>query len=72
MLISSVLTLTPKKYSKVSYRTRGAGPSSRGIAYSNDCRFEARQSGNLNRFVPDTASFAVISWRILYATLLPD
>jgi hypothetical protein len=34
------------------------------------CRIEARQLGNLERFVRATALFAVISWRILYATLL--
>jgi len=34
------------------------------------CRIEARQFGNLERFVRATALFAVISWRILYATLL--
>lgn len=34
------------------------------------CRVEARQFGNLDRFVRATALFAVISWRILYATLL--
>jgi hypothetical protein len=34
------------------------------------CRIEAHQFGNLERFVRATALFAVISWRILYATLL--
>jgi hypothetical protein len=34
------------------------------------CRIEARQFGNLERFVRATALFAVINWRILYATLL--
>jgi hypothetical protein len=34
------------------------------------CRVETRQFGNLDRFVRATALFAVISWRILYATLL--
>ncbi|CAB3773763.1 IS4 family transposase ISLpn5 [Paraburkholderia humisilvae] len=34
------------------------------------CRVEAPQFGNLERFVRATALFAVISWRILYATLL--
>jgi hypothetical protein len=34
------------------------------------CRIEARQFGNLDRFVRATALFAVVSWRILYATLL--
>lgn len=34
------------------------------------CRIEARQFGTLERFVRATALFAVISWRILYATLL--
>jgi hypothetical protein len=34
------------------------------------CRIEARQFGSLERFVRATALFAVISWRILYATLL--
>jgi hypothetical protein len=33
------------------------------------CRVEARQFDNLDRFVRATALFAVISWRILYATL---
>ena len=34
------------------------------------CRIEARQFGTLDRFVRATALFAVIAWRILYATLL--
>ncbi|CAN7731536.1 IS4 family transposase [Paraburkholderia hospita] len=34
------------------------------------CRVEARQFGNLDRFVRATALFAVISWKILYAMLL--
>jgi hypothetical protein len=33
-------------------------------------RIEARQFGTLERFVRATALFAVIAWRILYATLL--
>lgn len=34
------------------------------------CRIEARQFGELNRFVRATSLFAVIAWRILYATML--
>lgn len=34
------------------------------------CRIEARQFGELDRFVRATSLFAVIAWRILYATLL--
>src|SRR6218665_131753 len=34
------------------------------------CRVEARQFGNYDRFVRATALFGVISWRILYATLV--
>jgi hypothetical protein len=34
------------------------------------CRIEARQFGSLERFVRATALFAVIAWRILYATML--
>ena len=34
------------------------------------CRIEACQFGTLERFVRATALFAVIAWRILYATLL--
>ncbi|WP_246291636.1 IS4 family transposase, partial [Paraburkholderia fynbosensis] len=34
------------------------------------CRIEARQFGNLDRFVRATALFAVVSWRILYSLLL--
>jgi hypothetical protein len=34
------------------------------------CRIEARQFGNVDRFVRATALFAVVSWRILYAMLL--
>lgn len=34
------------------------------------CRIEARQFGTLERFVRATSLFAVIAWRILYATLL--
>lgn len=34
------------------------------------CQIEARQFGDVQRFMRATALFAVISWRILYATLL--
>lgn len=34
------------------------------------CQIEARQFGNVDRFMRATALFAVISWRILYAALL--
>lgn len=34
------------------------------------CQIEARQFGDVERFMRATALFAVISWRILYATLL--
>jgi hypothetical protein len=34
------------------------------------CRIEARQFGAVERFVRATALFAVIAWRIMYATLL--
>lgn len=34
------------------------------------CRIEARQFGDLERFERATALFAVIAWRILYATML--
>lgn len=34
------------------------------------CQIEARQFGNLDRFVRATALFAVLAWRILYASLL--
>jgi hypothetical protein len=34
------------------------------------CQIEARQFGDVQRFMRATALFAVISWRILYATML--
>lgn len=34
------------------------------------CQIEARQFGDVNRFTRATALFAVIAWRILYATML--
>lgn len=34
------------------------------------CRIEARQFGTIERFLRATALYAVIAWRILYATLL--
>jgi hypothetical protein len=34
------------------------------------CQIEARQFGDVQRFMRATALFAVIGWRILYATLL--
>jgi hypothetical protein len=34
------------------------------------CQIEARQFGSVGRFIRATALFAVIGWRILYATLL--
>lgn len=34
------------------------------------CQIEARQFGDVERFMRATALFAVIAWRILYATLL--
>jgi hypothetical protein len=36
----------------------------------SDCRIEARQFGDVQRFERATTLFAVIAWRIFYTTLL--
>lgn len=71
MLLSSVPTLTlDDALERLEWYARRWTIESWHRVLKSGCRIEARQFGNLERFVRATALFAVISWRIMYATLL--
>ena len=71
MLLSSVPTLTLNDaLERLEWYARRWTIESWHRVLKSGCRIEARQFGNLDRFVRATALFAVISWRIMYATLL--
>jgi hypothetical protein len=71
LLLSSVLTHTHEEaLERLAWYARRWTIESWHRVLKSGCRVEARQFGNLDRFVRATALFAVISWRILYATLL--
>ena len=71
MLLSSVPTHTREEaLERLAWYARRWTIESWHRVLKSGCRVEARQFGNLDRFVRATALFAVISWRILYATLL--
>jgi hypothetical protein len=70
-LLSSVPTQThAQALERLAWYARRWTIESWHRVLKSGCRVEARQFGNLDRFVRATALFAVISWRILYATLL--
>lgn len=71
LLLSSVATQThAEALERLAWYARRWTIESWHRVLKSGCRVEARQFGNLDRFVRATALFAVISWRILYATLL--
>ncbi|TCK94573.1 IS4 family transposase [Paraburkholderia sp. BL9I2N2] len=71
MLLSSVPTTTfDEVLERLAWYARRWTIETWHRVLKSGCRIEARQFGNLDRFVRATALFAVISWRILYATLL--
>lgn len=71
LLLSSVPTHTQKQaLERLAWYARRWTIESWHRVLKSGCRVEARQFGNLDRFVRATALFAVLSWRILYATLL--
>ncbi|MDR3381892.1 hypothetical protein [Cupriavidus basilensis] len=71
MLLSSVATTTlDDVLERLAWYARRWSIESWHRVPKSGCQVEARQFGSLDRFVRATALFAVISWRILYATLL--
>lgn len=71
LLLSSVPTHTrAEALERLAWYARRWTIESWHRVLKSGCRIEARQFGNLDRFVRATALFAVIGWRILYATLL--
>ncbi|MDW3689452.1 hypothetical protein RA280_48775, partial [Cupriavidus sp. CV2] len=70
MLLTSVPTHTHEQVlERLAWYARRWTIESWHRVLKSGCRVEARQFGDLDRFVRATALFAVISWRILYATL---
>jgi hypothetical protein len=71
MLLSSVPTTSlDEVLERLAWYARRWTIESWHRVLKSGCRIEARQFGSLERFVRATAVFAVISWRILYASLL--
>jgi len=71
MLLSSVPTTTyAQALERLEWYARRWTIESWHRVLKSGCRIEQRQFGNLDRFVRATALFAIISWRIMYATLL--
>ncbi|HUL87942.1 MAG TPA: IS4 family transposase [Pseudolabrys sp.] len=71
MLLSSVPTASLEDVlERLSWYARRWTIESWHRVLKSGCQIEARQFCNLDRFVRATALFAVIAWRILYATLL--
>jgi hypothetical protein len=71
MLLSSVPTITLEHaLERLGWYARRWTIESWHRVLKSGCSIEKRQFGNLERFVRSTALFAVIAWRIMYATLL--
>jgi hypothetical protein len=71
LLLTSVPTYTQAQaLERLAWYARRWTIESWHRVLKSGCRVEARQFGNLDRFLRATALFAVISWRILYAMLL--
>ena len=71
MLLSSVETETLEQaMERLSWYARRWTIETWHKVLKSGCQIEARQFGDVERFVRATALFAVISWRILYASLL--
>lgn len=71
MLLTSVPTLTMEEaLERLSWYARRWTIETWHRVLKSGCQIEARQFGDVQRFMRATALFAVIAWRILYATLL--
>lgn len=71
MLLSSVPTHTVEQaLERLSWYARRWTIETWHRVLKSGCQIEARQFGDVQRFMRATALFAVIGWRILYATLL--
>ncbi|OGB25651.1 MAG: hypothetical protein A3I66_22785 [Burkholderiales bacterium RIFCSPLOWO2_02_FULL_57_36] len=71
MLLTSVPTHTLEQaLERLSWYARRWTIETWHRVLKSGCQIEARQFGDVQRFMRATALFAVISWRILYATLL--
>jgi hypothetical protein len=71
MLLSSVVTTTMEEVlERLSWYARRWTIETWHRVLKSGCQIEARQFGDVARFIRATALFAVIAWRILYATLL--
>ncbi|OGB20599.1 MAG: hypothetical protein A3I66_22790 [Burkholderiales bacterium RIFCSPLOWO2_02_FULL_57_36] len=71
MLLSSVPTQTLEQaLERLSWYARRWTIETWHRVLKSGCQIEARQFGDAQRFMRATALFAVIGWRILYATLL--
>jgi len=71
MLLSSMPTQTLEDVlERLSWYARRWTIESWHRVLKSGCQIEARQFGTLERFLRATALFAVIGWRIMYATML--
>lgn len=71
MLLSSMPTQTLEDaLERLSWYARRWTIESWHRVLKSGCQIEARQFGTLERFLRATALFAVIGWRIMYATML--
>jgi len=71
MLLTSVPTHTMEEaLERLSWYARRWTIETWHRVLKSGCQIEARQFGTVDRFMRATALFAVIAWRILYATLL--
>lgn len=71
MLLTSVPTSTAQEaLERLSWYARRWTIETWHRVLKSGCRIQARQFGSLERFERATALFAVIAWRILYATWL--
>lgn len=71
MLLTSVATQTMEQaLERLSWYARRWTIETWHRVLKSGCQIEARQFGDAQRFMRATALFAVIAWRILYATLL--
>ena len=71
MLLTSVPTHTMEQaLERLSWYARRWTIETWHRVLKSGCQIEARQFGDVKRFMRATALFSVIAWRILYATLL--
>ena len=71
MLITSVPTTTmDEAIERLAWYARRWTIETWHRVLKSGCQIEARQFGEVDRFMRATALFAVIAWRILYATML--